>query len=82
MNDHYAGDLCFQQKLNLSKYAKPGENKIEVIFTIGNRNLLGPHHTADKEISVGPCSFDANDLLQGEASGIIYKIRRFALKRE
>lgn len=56
--------LLFTDLLNVSEAVKPGENSVEVIFTIGNRNLYGPHHYAPEEepLSQGPFMFEFPDL--------------------
>ncbi len=47
---------------DVTPYLKKGTNKIEVALTIGNRNLLGPHHIRDGEpFSVGPGEFTPNN---------------------
>jgi len=59
VNGEYAGKLMFGNKIDLSKYLKKGENEIELILTVGNRNLLGPFHTVEQEpLYVGPHSFE------------------------
>ncbi len=44
VNGLSAGKLLFNTTLDISKFAKVGENEIEVTLVISNRNLLGPHH--------------------------------------
>ena len=46
INGKIAGKLFFGNDLDISSFAKEGENTVEVDTIIGNRNLLGPHHYA------------------------------------
>ena len=40
-----------------------GENEIEIVLTVGNRNLLGPFHTMEQEnFSVGPFTWERSGL--------------------
>ena len=49
----------FGNKIDLSKVLKKGENEVEIVLTVGNRNLLGPFHTNDEEpFGVGPYTFE------------------------
>lgn len=48
--------------LDLSKYLKPGENRVELTLVNNLRNLLGPHHLEEGEsFGVCPNSFYKND---------------------
>lgn len=59
VNGTYVGKLMFGNKLDLSKVLKKGENEVEIVLTVGNRNLLGPFHTQEEEpFSVGPYTFE------------------------
>ena len=58
----------FNDSLNISRFARIGENTIEIEITTGSRNLFGPFHDAKKRESlyVTPKSFsqkwnDGND---------------------
>lgn len=77
VNGQYAGELFFDHQLDISPYAKQGENEIETEFTIGNRNLLGPFHCNGPEYSVGPGSFEAHDLPDSKDGRPRYKLFRF-----
>lgn len=44
VNDIEAGSLLFDTELDISKFAKVGENDIEIRFILSNKNLMGPHH--------------------------------------
>ncbi|MBO5070148.1 MAG: hypothetical protein J6C37_07280 [Roseburia sp.] len=76
VNGQYAGELFFEHQLDISPYAKQGENKIEVEFTIGNRNLLGPFHFAGSEAGVGPGTFEAHNLPDSKDGHARYKLFR------
>lgn len=80
VNGTYAGELCYQEGLDISSVARAGENEIKVIFSIGNRNLLGPLHAKDNECSVGPHLFEKNDLPKGADGSVMYKFRRFYVR--
>jgi hypothetical protein len=59
VNGVYAGKVMFDNKIDLSAFLKKGENEIELILTVGNRNLLGPFHLEQQEsFSVGPYSYE------------------------
>lgn len=77
LNDAFVGEICFQDRLDISAFAHAGKNNIRVVFTIGNRNLLGPLHCADKEVFVCPDYFDRNDFPSADGSPSLCKLRRF-----
>ena len=77
VNDQYAGMLFFEKRIDISDYATMGENKIEVEFTIGNRNLLGPLHKIGIEWFVMPPDFESVDLVSNVCGDMSYKLRRF-----
>ena len=53
------GKWMFGKRLDISKALKVGENEIELVLTVGNRNLLGPFHTPEQEnFSVGPYTWE------------------------
>ena len=57
------GKWMFGKRLDVSKALKIGENEIELILTVGNRNLLGPFHTMEQEnFSVGPFTWERTGL--------------------
>jgi hypothetical protein len=59
VNGTYAGKVMFGNKIDVSKLLKKGENEIEIVLTVGVRNLLGPFHVQGGEsFSVGPYSFE------------------------
>lgn len=77
VNGQYAGELVFRASLDLSEFARVGENEIRVTFSIGNRNLLGPHHSTNPEILISPAVFAENDLPGAEEGRLRCKLRRF-----
>ncbi len=57
------GMWMFGKRLDISKALKVGENEIEIVLTVGNRNLLGPFHTMEQEnFSVGPFTWERSGL--------------------
>ena len=63
VNGSEAGDLIFDNELDISGYTRKGRNDIDLVLTVSNRNLFGPHHMLRDEepVSVGPYSFDLPD---------------------
>ena len=58
-NGTYVGKMMFDDELDLTGYVKKGENEIVITLTVGNRNLLGPFHTAEEEpLWVEPNTFE------------------------
>lgn len=59
VNGQKAGRMMFSSYLDLSPYLKRGKNRLEVVLTVSNRNLLGPSHTLEQEnLSVSPDTFE------------------------
>lgn len=59
VNDVFVKRMMFDYKIDLSKYLKPGKNKIRLDLVVSNRNLLGLHHDLDEEpYSVNPMRFE------------------------
>ena len=53
------GMWMFGKRLDISKALKVGENEIELVLTVGNRNLLGAFHTLQQEnFGVGPYTWE------------------------
>ena len=78
VNGKDAGTLFFSRRVDLSTLAHAGENELEVTFTIGNRNLLGPFHAIDGErMCLGPDAYTASDLPCAKDGSIRYKFYRF-----
>ena len=59
VNGRYAGIAAWGDfSVDVTDFVNPGENAIILEVCIGNRNLLGPHHTEKAEpMSVGPEDF-------------------------
>ncbi len=81
LNGKQVGTLFFDTELDISEFAKIGENEVEIRFLLSNRNLLGPHHwVADKNASIGPYSFELFGSWNGDKSEAYhedYDIKRF-----
>ncbi len=60
VNGKAVGNLLYDNQIDISSFARVGENEIVLELIVSNRNLLGPHHMmADEEPeSVGPYSFE------------------------
>ncbi len=59
VNGAYVNRMMFGNKLDVSQQLKKGENEIELVVTIGNRNLMGPFHTVEEEpLYVGPHTWE------------------------
>ncbi|MCQ2796755.1 MAG: hypothetical protein MJ213_05630 [Bacilli bacterium] len=59
VNKKFVTRLMFNYKVDLSKYLKKGENTIDLILTISNRNTYGPFHSLTEEpLMVGPDTFE------------------------
>lgn len=82
VNGEDAGELFFEKQLDISKYAKKGENTLEILFTIGNRNMLGPHHFCAKESSVSPGVFASYNIGKSKEGHPRYRFYRFYKKEE
>lgn len=63
VNGQYAGKCLFTNCLNISDYARQGENAIEIELVISNRNRCGPHHFKGKlaRAIVTPSTFELNE---------------------
>ena len=59
VNDVFVDRLMFKYKLDLSNYLKIGKNKIKLVLTVSNRNVLGLLHSMEEEpLFAGPFSFE------------------------
>lgn len=59
VNDVFVKRLMFDYKVDLSNHLKLGDNKIKLVLTVSNRNLLGILHGNEEEpLFVGPSSFE------------------------
>ena len=77
VNGQYAGEICFENAVDISTFAKPGANEISVAFCIGNRNLLGPFHAGEKEVFVCPTLFEESNIPAAATGEPQYKFRTF-----
>ena len=77
VNGEYAGKLFFEKRLDISKYAKVGENQIEVEYTVGNYNLFGPLHHGHVDWLVCPWHFDDVNVPKCEDGRNNYRLYRF-----
>ena len=76
VNDQFVKRLIFKYKLDLSKYLKIGKNKIKLILTVSNRNLMGIHHdNAEEPLSIGPYSFERFGTWKKDGTSPIFKKR-------
>ena len=75
VNGVYFGKWMFGKRLDVSKALKVGENEIEIVLTIGNRNLLGPFHTREQEnFGVGPYTWErAGTWKDGKSFAVVDK---------
>lgn len=48
VNGNKVQKLLLSDKIDVSEFVKSGKNEFEVVMTIGNRNLYGPHHFSDE----------------------------------
>ena len=71
VNGKPAGELLFDNQIDISQYAHVGENEILLELIVSNRNLFGPHHNAELEEpeSVGPYTFELPDTWKNGESG-------------
>lgn len=87
INDRRAGKLLFEQELDISPYAKEGENQVEIRFLIGNHNLLGPQHFNGNlaQHGVGPWNFELSGTWKDGKSPFYldrYKLKTFYERKE
>ncbi|MBO4263038.1 MAG: hypothetical protein J5903_04570, partial [Clostridia bacterium] len=58
VNGKYLTTLVYNNTVDASSLLKAGENDIEIVLTVGNRNLFGPAHCEIEEpFGVGPDTF-------------------------
>ena len=66
VNGTAAGTLLFSKYLDIAHLLNEGKNKITLVLSTNNRNLMGPHHiSAAEPLSVGPKTFS----LEGRWNG-------------
>ena len=81
VNGQHAGPLLFDRRIDISPYARQGENRVEIEFTIGNHNLFGPLHQSGKDWILGPWHFDMVDMPREKVGIIDYKLQRFYVEK-
>lgn len=81
VNGKEAGKLLFDTELDISDFAKSGENEIEVRFLLNNKNLMGPHHlVGEKDRYTAPNCFQLFGQWTGKESEqyhSYYDIKKF-----
>ncbi len=82
VNGQDAGELLFENSLDISNFAKAGENVITAVFSIGNRNLLGPFHSSEDELFVSPDSFAVDELTSSKDKKTLYRFQTFYNTKE
>lgn len=59
INKKFVKRLMFDYKVDVSKYLKKGNNTIDLVLTVSNRNTYGPFHSLNEEpLMVGPETFE------------------------
>ena len=73
VNGALASTMIFSKYLDISNCLKVGKNKIKLVLSTNNRNLLGPHHVKTAEpLSVGPKTFSLEGMWKdGECSNYV-----------
>jgi hypothetical protein len=77
VNGQYAGEIYTKNTVDISRFAKEGENEISATFCIGNRNVLGPFHAGEEEVFVCPTLFEESNIPATENGDPKYKFRTF-----
>ena len=76
VNDQFVKRMMFDYKLDLSKHLKVGKNKIKLVLTVSNRNLMGWQHSHEEEpLSTGPFSFELFGIWDEEGNAPFFKKR-------
>ena len=66
VNGTNAGTVMFSKYLDIAKYLKIGKNRLKLVLSTNNRNLMGPHHCKVAEpLSVGPKTFSLEGMWKG-----------------
>ena len=81
VNGKKAGELLFNDCLDISEFAVKGDNLIEIEIFTGLRNFFGPHHNAvyDEIGSVSPYGFTSAGTWENDTS--IYERKSYSLVR-
>lgn len=72
INGKKAGKLLLDRVVEIKDHIQPGENLVQIDFTISNRNLLGPHHCTDinSRYGVSPYVWElTNEWVKDEKTG-------------
>ena len=80
LNNRFVGEMLFDKKIDVSDYAVVGTNLLEVEFTVGNRNLLGPFHNDANEIYICPETFNSSALPTSDNGVYCHRLSRFYKK--
>ena len=81
VNGNKAGELLFNDSVDVSKFAVLGENDIEIETFTGLRNFYGPHHNALRAESGAVSPFAFTSAGSWEQDGSIYERKSYALAR-
>lgn len=66
VNNCHAGTMMFSKYLDIKEFLKNGNNKLKLVLSTNNRNLMGPHHSAYAEpLSVSPKTFSLEGMWKG-----------------
>lgn len=81
VNGNKAGEIMFNDSIDISKYAVVGDNQIEIEIFTGLRNFYGPHHHAvyDEIDAVGSGTFINSGTWKNDSS--IYERKSYSLVR-
>ena len=68
VNNKFIGNMLLSDRIDISSAVKVGENRLDVVMTVGNRNLYGPHHYSveAEPMMQGPEHFEFFDLVHPE----------------
>ena len=58
VNGRKVPSSMFDYRFDLSPYLKKGKNALRIDLTVSPRNCMGPHHSGDEDIIVGPETFE------------------------
>ena len=72
-----AGELLLGRRIDISLYAKIGENEVEVEYTVGNYNLFGPLHYGHIDWIVCLHHFDEINVPKREDGRNNYRLQKF-----
>jgi hypothetical protein len=81
VNGQKAGELLFNDSIDVSKFAVVGDNDVEIELFTGLRNFYGPHHNALRAESGGVSPFAFTSAGSWENDSSIYERKSYALVR-